>query len=576
MRIKYIAIFIVICLVFSANAFAASVVMDSDRTIRVEGKTNDGGKTVNILVINPGATPQQAETDLKVRQYIGEVVSDANGNYRKVIGLNTSSIDISGDFQIYLSENDFQTPEKYTVFVATLTETISSANLLVTCSDEDFVANFIAKKRALALDIDIINAVDFSSISTSIMSSLINNPIQFDMGNIESVSNIESLHTLQTRIKELAIIELYNQNKSDILFGENNKILYDDLIGFSKMDNDNNTTIYKMYNENLSLSGKQLVNSYLLGKNVLSFAQLKILFADAVMFYGIKYNTTGGYGHISNYITLNNVMFAEITSEAGVSVPTYLGLNDKSYVNSTMLRQFDTLSIVNYKAKLEYYAKNYPTDNTTAVINNSSTKPNGTSKIMISPNAIPLIEEKTGDDNPLFDDLQDSLWANEAIVFLNTKGIIKGVADKKFSPSDGLTREQAAKIICLAFKIGASVKTKGFMDVEAGGWYSPYISDAASAGVLNGISDTMFGVGQSITRQDLAVMIYRALGTQQESNVVGFSDVGEISSYAKEAVNYLNGLGIISGYEDGSFRPNNFITRAEAAQLFYGVLKKGE
>ncbi|MBE7022059.1 MAG: S-layer homology domain-containing protein, partial [Ruminococcaceae bacterium] len=102
-------------------------------------------------------------------------------------------------------------------------------------------------------------------------------------------------------------------------------------------------------------------------------------------------------------------------------------------------------------------------------------------------------------------------------------------------------------------------------------WYYPYITTALANGLVNGLSRTEFGLGRQMTREDLAVTIYRALlkyGAANDENIVSFSDEASISDYAKDAVCVLGGMGIITGFSDGSFGPKETATRAQAAAIY--------
>ena len=83
----------------------------------------------------------------------------------------------------------------------------------------------------------------------------------------------------------------------------------------------------------------------------------------------------------------------------------------------------------------------------------------------------------------------------------------------------------------------------------------------------------------SVTREDLAVILYRATlkkDKKYEARKTDFTDKAEIADYAKEAVEFMAGAGIINGFEDGSFNPKAPATRAQAAVLIYNALRKGE
>ena len=114
-----------------------------------------------------------------------------------------------------------------------------------------------------------------------------------------------------------------------------------------------------------------------------------------------------------------------------------------------------------------------------------------------------------------------------------------------------------------------------FADV-ADMWYKPYVLKAKSFGIVNGISDTEFGIGSNITRQDMAVMISRTikkLGIETEkTDVNAFADDGKVSDYAKESVLFMKSIGLIEG-NNNEFRPIDNLTRAEASKVIYELLQ---
>ena len=106
-------------------------------------------------------------------------------------------------------------------------------------------------------------------------------------------------------------------------------------------------------------------------------------------------------------------------------------------------------------------------------------------------------------------------------------------------------------------------------------WYAPYVNTAADMGIVSGIEEDIFGVGEKITRQDMSVLIVRYLKQENcELNgaaIDSFTDDGDISDYAKDSVYALKNLGLINGMGDGSFMPRANATRAQTAQILYSV-----
>ena len=102
-----------------------------------------------------------------------------------------------------------------------------------------------------------------------------------------------------------------------------------------------------------------------------------------------------------------------------------------------------------------------------------------------------------------------------------------------------------------------------------------YVLKAKSLGVINGVSDTEFGIGSNITRQDMAVMITRIIKNLdldvKEVETEAFADDDNVSDYAKEAVKLMKSMGLIEGYNN-QFRPTDNLTRAEAAKIISCLL----
>lgn len=102
-----------------------------------------------------------------------------------------------------------------------------------------------------------------------------------------------------------------------------------------------------------------------------------------------------------------------------------------------------------------------------------------------------------------------------------------------------------------------------------------YVATAVKLGIANGEGES-FGTGKSITRQDLAVMAYRAAKLAEAENAAAFDDDGEISDYAKSAVYCMKEKNIISGTGGNRFSPLNSCTRAETAKIICGLINIGE
>ena len=179
--------------------------------------------------------------------------------------------------------------------------------------------------------------------------------------------------------------------------------------------------------------------------------------------------------------------------------------------------------------------------------------------------------QNTVPTSEIFVDVNADFWAAESILKLKNRGII--AADKYFRPSDSIKREEFVKMIVSAYGYTANGATAKFADAQEGAWYEQYIMAAADNGIISGVGENMFGIGMPITRQDMAVIIYRIIkDSLPEGTEVTFADGDSIAEYAKEAVAALAANKIINGYEDNTFRPDNSLTRAEGARILAAVL----
>lgn len=148
-----------------------------------------------------------------------------------------------------------------------------------------------------------------------------------------------------------------------------------------------------------------------------------------------------------------------------------------------------------------------------------------------------------------------------------------GYSNGKFGPNDDLTRAQFAQIIYN--KEGRPKAGSGrFTDVTTG-WYADAVNWAAAEGIVAGIGGGKFAPDRPITRQDLAVMLWRYAGSPEpRKNELDFSDAGKTSEYAWKALCWANENGIVNGKGSGILDPKGKATRAEAAQMLMNYLKK--
>jgi len=177
----------------------------------------------------------------------------------------------------------------------------------------------------------------------------------------------------------------------------------------------------------------------------------------------------------------------------------------------------------------------------------------------------------------VFADMEGYLWASEAVEALAEKKIISGVDGVNFMPQAAIKREEFSKMIFLAFKLAREEgKMSEFADCDKESWYYPYADALYASGIINGISETEFGVGSLISRQDAATILSRVAESCKKNMAKGdmsFIDSDSIAEYAKDSVAKLSKEGIITGFDDNSFKPAESITRAQAAVMIYRMMQ---
>lgn len=191
----------------------------------------------------------------------------------------------------------------------------------------------------------------------------------------------------------------------------------------------------------------------------------------------------------------------------------------------------------------------------------------------VAPTATPIRTE-----SPLYSDLLEGHWAKEAVEYLSApqRAVISGYEDGCFYPDRPVTRAEFVKLIVKAFRLEENGESVSFDDVSDSAWYAPDITIAAQNGIVTG-TDGSFFPQQEITRQDMAVMLYRVAQKKmlslEKNRDCRFSDEKQIAVYAEKAVKVLAEAGIVSGVSEHAFQPLESATRAQAAKMIYEMIK---
>lgn len=186
------------------------------------------------------------------------------------------------------------------------------------------------------------------------------------------------------------------------------------------------------------------------------------------------------------------------------------------------------------------------------------------------------------EEDAAFTDMEGYEWAIPAVDFLSEKGgvdVESSVSVTEFRPGDNITRGEFSKVIAESFGYTMENGVCPFTDVDAADWAYPYITALYEAGIVQGYEDGTFGKEAPITREELAVILYKAMqgkgiSADGQRRPAFFNDADGISDYARPAVFALKNTGITNGDGNNYFNPKDYAVRAEAAVLVWRAVVK--
>ncbi len=162
-------------------------------------------------------------------------------------------------------------------------------------------------------------------------------------------------------------------------------------------------------------------------------------------------------------------------------------------------------------------------------------------------------------------------WAENDIVTLADLGVVSGYDDGSFKPENTVTRAQFAKMLVNVLGYDLSEKKVQFSDSD-GHWAEQYIQTAFENGLIKGYSLDTFKPNQQITREHMALILANALKEKASVNGKDFTDTSKLSVKSQVAIEKIAALGLIEGYKNGTFKPQNNLTRAQAVTVLVRLL----
>ncbi|MFH5183588.1 S-layer homology domain-containing protein [Paenibacillus sp. TAB 01] len=169
-------------------------------------------------------------------------------------------------------------------------------------------------------------------------------------------------------------------------------------------------------------------------------------------------------------------------------------------------------------------------------------------------------------------------WAQQEIELLANKRIVEGQPDGQFAPNDSITRAEFAELLVRALGLPEATSQPSFSDVDSASWFSGAVGAARQAGLIDGYGDGTFQPDAHITREQMAVMIGRALayaGKSPEADsgmLQTFADGSDIAGWAADAAAQAAGTGIIQGMAGAAFAPEAEASRAQSAVMLQRML----
>ncbi|MGN1307218.1 MAG: S-layer homology domain-containing protein [Faecousia sp.] len=187
---------------------------------------------------------------------------------------------------------------------------------------------------------------------------------------------------------------------------------------------------------------------------------------------------------------------------------------------------------------------------------------------------IPALGEEPVVGECHFDDFSDCTekWYHEAVDFTVENGLMNGVGNGKFDPNGSMTRAMIVTVLYREVGSPTVAEPSTFTDVPTGKWYSDAIAWAQDNGIVNGVSDTEFAPEASVTREQIATILWRyEASPEKEADLTSFKDADKISGYAVKAMTWAVSEGILNG-DNGNLKPLDNATRAEFACMIMRFL----
>lgn len=534
-------------LVMTSGAVSAEVMTDfSSSSVTVSGKVTSEKENVNIGidVLCHGmdysdASDIPTEEYARVFAYRKQIKSGKDGEWELTFKIEDNpSWDYdakSGEYTVVISPADGTASYREKFLFINPAETEKSLDVLINGTDAEIMRVLQEEKYALGIDYDFYSEIAIDDVKDILKEEIANGVL--DEATTEDVIDI---------VRKSALIQGLNEGKVSNLFD------YKEVLEL------NETQISDFIDKEYVKINEKNITEALDGKKMKDFSEFDEELTKATVLTVV--GNPDGEGNIKE---ITDAFSDKIGFDAPLSMSAYRRVMGKTY------NSFDAL-----KKALTEEKKQSGSGSSGG---SGGSKGSGGASV-VTGNPVLVVPQPGAEqmEYEIFTDLDDAIWAKDAIIYLAEKGIVNGKTKTEFFPNDTITREEVVKILVLAFAPEAQPAKISFTDTEEFAWYYNYIAKAVGAGIANGYSDVYFGVGEKISRQDLVTMIYRGAtnaGIALQTEQIGFADEEYIADYAKEAVGALSKAGIVNGVDFNNFAPNESATRAQMAKIVYRLLE---
>lgn len=518
------------------------------------------GDTVNITVLNPGAVPDdlKAVTKDNIKDYVN-YLDTKQASEEGECTFEFSPGNVMGSFGIMLNFNNGEAfkyvPDAFEYYSQSYVDSVLEA---LSSENADYTQLLDTYGKFLGID-----RSEFFGLPDDIY----RDKICADLKASAPYTSVEAFKNVY--LKSLCVSRI-NAAKSAAEVKE----CIDanaDIFSLDKL------AVYKTFSH-LTDSVKDSMYAKIAEKN--DYSQISDIcgrFTEQSILYGIANASNQSEVGI---ILKENIEFLEL------DMTKYNALTNQSAVNTALGGNLYSDINALKEAFIEKTAEQYKKENSSKVTpsGGSGGGGGGGGRTSISPVTDYNVYENTDEpqtqpQKETFNDLKNVPWAHEAIEYLAENDVINGDGNGNFLPDNNITREEFVKMIVLAFNIAESADSISFNDVPEDDYFRPFISAAVSQNIVKGKPESDFGIGDIITRQDMAVIVYRTMALGGKSMDCGeyteFGDSEYISDYAKDSVYYLVSKGILNGTGENMFSPLGAATRAQAAKMIYGALMMG-